>query len=241
MFLYANGCSMTWGDEIACDPVTRGCYDHEYRIKHAWPNQLKEALNFSDSFNDGKPGGSNMRIVRKTIDWIVREWLGKKKDTSELFVVIGWTIPYRMEIYCDHKFLALHPSCIDRYTTGNKTLDKFYEIYIKNFFNERNDFERTMRDIISLQSFLKVHNIKFLFFTSLLNVIDEAVELDMDIIDYLKLIDHDTFLDFRQHMHGHLQLMGYDKWFLGGHPDEEGHRLWAEYLKRYIDEKELLK
>ena len=63
MLLYANGCSMTLGDEMS-DP-SRTCF----------PTLVAEHFGF-DLHNDAHSGASNCRILRTTLLWLA-DYLGK--------------------------------------------------------------------------------------------------------------------------------------------------------------------
>ena len=63
MYLYANGCSMTYGSELHDDPATQVCTDHEYRWRYSWPGRLR-----------GLPGRLNVLILARRLDVLVLAW-----------------------------------------------------------------------------------------------------------------------------------------------------------------------
>ena len=82
MNLYFNGCSHTWGDDLE-DPATQ-----------SWPAIVSKNLN-CNFFNDSVSGGTNDRIVYRTI---------KNADQFDK-LYIGWTYTSRFTLYsADNNF-----------------------------------------------------------------------------------------------------------------------------------------
>src|SRR5580658_8310376 len=109
LYLYSNGCSMTYGSELHDDAISRICSNDTYRWRYAWPNRLGEMIGATGVYNDGVPSGSNDRILRTTVEF-VSTWLGKGLPPSALIVIIGWSQPRRREFYVDGDFRQILPS-----------------------------------------------------------------------------------------------------------------------------------
>ena len=89
-YLYANGCSFVYGDELS-NPD-----DNEWMEKKRWSRIFSDKYGVEE-INESKNGSSNDRIYRKTKDWILNNE-SKLKDT---FVVLGWSQAIRTERFND--------------------------------------------------------------------------------------------------------------------------------------------
>ena len=124
-YLYTNGCSFTEGVDL------------ENPLKERWSKRLSENLSLK-GINEGLGGGSNQRIMRKTIDWIV----SNPNKIRETLFVIQVTYPSRYETYDENK---------DTFERENWTGLNSYE-------------DITFRYILYLHSLLSRYKIKHLFF-----------------------------------------------------------------------------
>jgi len=267
MFLYANGCSLTWGDELATiilsdkgknydknrwDKIaaTRppGCDEYqstsvlisdneEYRLAHSWPGQLSKLLDCEDFENDGFPGGSNKRILRTTLDWI----LYNKERHKDLFVVIGWTYHNRIEIW-DQPTKSYKQYNLNLNKNMDKDEAKFIEGYWQRTYNEYERLSNFFQEVIILQSFLKSYEIDYLFFNAIQDFKDIKRNMDLFVFKHLiKEIDQKRYFM--------LEAGNFLNWALeenkyphgpGYHPLEKGHAEWAKVLYKYINENNLV-
>ena len=247
MFLYAGGDSFTYGAEIKEDPETRQCLDNDHRIKHAWPNQLAQKLNFDEHLNDGEGGSSNAAIYRKAIRF-VSQWVLDGKNPNDLFVAIGWSSADRTEFFIYEDFMQYLPSFDEApsYKLFPQELRDFLHLYRKYGNQERLDGIILVNHIIGLQTFLKYYNVKYVFFSAFLHAKIDFEENE----SLIKLIDQERFYRFdvwsepdeKKHdatMFGYINSKGYPL-LSGGHPAEEGHEGWAEELASYIRKNNLL-
>lgn len=235
--LYANGCSMTYGAELGgMQSEAETVQENIHRLRYAWPNQLATLLGIS-SINDAKGGSSNLRILRTTIEWI-SHYKNNGNDLSKLFVVIGWSSDARQEFrdFHDDMWWDLLPQWKGQ---PNPTREKARKAYVKHFFNPKADIIWTCVYIISLQAFLKVNNIPYLFFNGLVeNIFGSFVENEGEAQPFYDLIDMSRFYVndggmylycVKNHKCGPLQ-----------HPLEEGHAAWAKILYDIIMERGIL-
>jgi len=263
MFLYANGCSFTWGDELAnvikpknfnkelrdrwgkityTRPPQHDEYwagstvmsnNEEHRLKYSWPGQLAELFNCKGFENDAFPGGSNERILRTTTDWI----LYNKDLHPDLLVVIGWTYHSRVEIW-NEKYKCY--KCYNPQTQGMDKDDKtFMDSYWKHTYNDYERISNYLQCVITLQTLLKYYEIDFLFFNAIQDL-DGFAEFDLTIFDHLlKEIDRDRYFLLEN---GTFNTWDEEKEYPRGprfHPLKEGHAGWAKVLYDYINENRL--
>jgi hypothetical protein len=92
--LYANGDSWTHGDEIADFELIDRTSSRYY---NTWPWKLSRILDIPVCINDAQGGTGNLRIFRRTSEYIYR-WLGTGRSPKDLTIVIGWSTPERTEI-----------------------------------------------------------------------------------------------------------------------------------------------
>ncbi len=89
--LLTNGCSWTYGGGI--DQVYR---DTDQLQKKVWPYHLQSLIGFDQNVQLAEGCGSNQRIVRTTINWILQQNKETLKNTT---AVIQWTEWSRYEYY----------------------------------------------------------------------------------------------------------------------------------------------
>ena len=81
--LLTNGCSWTAGGGLT------DIYDLEYLKNHiTWPAHLKNLMNFDNQINLSAGCGSNQRIFRTTLDWVLAQ---TPETLSNTTAVIQWT------------------------------------------------------------------------------------------------------------------------------------------------------
>lgn len=239
-YCYVNGCSYTYGDTLS-DPA-----NENFSVK------FSKNLNFVDCVNDSQCGGSNHRIVRTTLNFL----LNNKDCWDDLLVIIGWTCPHRIELWSDysHEWLWINQYRQSEYSEkGHKA-----RLYYQNIWNEVNAYTDYFLNVITLQSFLKLHNIKYYMFRSfafqnpLTNKFygnDADFEqyyqhvknkfIPEDYIDSVDKILFPSFVHFEKTWHGvikdHIRTDG--RTFAQHypvHPNKEEHEIFADYLTEEI-------
>lgn len=134
--LYANGDSWTHGDELP----NRAVIDHtSYRYYNSWPWMLSRKLNIPVCVNDARGGAGNLRIFRRTNEYIFR-WLNSGRSVDDLLIVVGWSTPERTEIgegpgiYSMQVQGPLYFTDLPRDETSIENYHKsFYEIYSDSY------------------------------------------------------------------------------------------------------------
>jgi len=241
-YCYINGCSWTYGDSLK-DPVNEN-----------FSVQFSKNLQFEQCINDSQCGGSNHRIVRTTLNFL----LANKDHWDDLLVIIGWSCPHRIETWSDYSKEWLW---INQYRQSEHS-EKGHKarLHYQNFWNEINAYTDYFRDVITLQSFLKQNNIKYYMFRSFAfqnPLTNKFFGLDSDHEqfyqyvqsksipeEYVTAIDSvlfPSFINFTDTFHDVIKnhVRSDNRTFMQHypvHPNKEEHALFAEYLTKKIKE-----
>ena len=198
--LVVNGCSWTAGNELEHSPefmtliteaglrkqnpndlndwnlldsnnVHVSTFDKFYD-KLNWAGYLREKLAVPELINLSTGGGSNTRILRTTIDYIMTL---PESERAETLIVVGWTIAERDEIYVANSWQRWNAtqtfsSTVDRLTLNEdkliKKLDKFQEDYIALVHNDYHAVYRYFQQSYFLSNLLDNLGILFFFFNA---------------------------------------------------------------------------
>lgn len=244
MNLYFNGCSFTFGDELQ-DPKNS-----------AWPALIGDSLKCR-FFNDAVSGGSNDRIVYKTLlaasdyDYFFIAWTTYVRFT-EYNPVDNFEINFTPILNLDP---ALHYS--DDLKTNYEKYKNYGELYYKHWFNELYQFKKWLQEILLLQSFFDVHKKKYLMLNTMHNNLhkwlqpaDSFIESTKDLIDFFDYINDEQLLQEQKQIQQLVSLIdkskfiGWNEWSItslkadypcgpNGHLLESGHRAVA---KKVLDQ-----
>jgi lysophospholipase L1-like esterase len=213
-------------------------------LEKPWPVFLSEKYNM-ECINFGKEGISNAGITRDLLYYFSTT----KDNFEDLAVVVGWTNPSREEFYLREK---------NTWTTQNNFDEqKTMRDYVTYWKTLENDYRKTIMNKMVIQSYLKLHNIPYLFFDTFVHRFQEghktwnpSIKNDdnksiMDVIgsnSYYPLGEfNDKLLDTEFYTEKifwvEISNMDWSYSFLpdDGHPNEKGHEYWANYLKEVID------
>jgi len=227
-YLYNIGCSFSEGNGIAEDQgisesVLRRKIESEARYSAVMAKKLG-----LEEINEAQGGGSNQRIFRKTWNWI-----SKNKDKlDETFFVIQWSYPSRAEYYWEGFPI--------RDGVKRKWFHVEYEKLMKDGMlpDVSTSYKITLRYILSLQSFFKQNNIKFIFFEG----DDLSVGGGLKFNTYLgRLVDLSYWIsDWNSYLP--LSFVRYSGKELtpNGHPNEKMQIEWAGKIIKFIHEKKWL-
>lgn len=138
MKIYANGCSFTFGDELADPSIS------------SWPSILSNSMN-AELVNDATSGGSNQRTLYKTIKNLNKDF--------DLYV-IAWTSTERYTFYeNDTNFEVNFNPQLKHNLYGNKSFYKDWgKVLYGQWHNELYAFKLWLQQIIQLQSILAGKN-----------------------------------------------------------------------------------
>ena len=162
-YLYYNGDSFC-GDQIKKGRTFGDLLGQKYNLK------VKD---------EWRPGSSNHRIYRTTVDFI----MNNKSKLHDYLFLIGWTKPTRFELYdtTHKKYIPMGHTNFYRMMRGEdiqflpgtnppswakdlKLSDEFKKEYITKFVDFENMLEEHMKRVYSLECILKANNCKYLFY-----------------------------------------------------------------------------
>ena len=239
MILLCNGDSWTQGDSPAqqinwkAEPnldwynivpdfgeFSNPCEDrilYKFYDSDVWPKVLGEKFGL-ETWNAGRLGASNDRIVRTTINSIeYLESLGK----TDIFVVIGL-------------------SSINRYS--NLTPEFTHNELRENTNNEVSPIliQRNLVNLINIQNYLSMKGYDYLIF----NAFDRGMESDFKKYKLYDNINLNNIYnkDFKPHFKNYIEKEFNTNWedtddyFITAHPTDKSHIEWANNLYKYIKE-----
>lgn len=247
MKLITNGCSFTWGAEILPyelnlqygeNKVTENLkYYDNYRISRTYTKHLHDMLKTDSYENLAFGGGSNKRIIRTTLEYFMPK-ISQGVDVSDHFVVLQWTEPGRNEIYHDGLYYAIFANGSLSSPVNRDVVSSTYDDYIKGriLLDDMNFTNQFMSDIILMSSFLKLHNIKYVF-THIASKIWKFPEMNNGFFDNINWSNHNykdssirKFIDKTERTKN-IRLT-----YPQNHLNPEGHRYFAEILyNRFVE------
>lgn len=202
--LIANGDSWTFGSEIV-DPElvaansTAGhvCeFDfHEnndsYRIPRTYPSCLAKLLD-ADVVNLAWPADDNESILRRTLNYLTKNYIEPKISTDNILVVVGWSSPERNSFWFKNdeqsELFRLWPNVP---AFNHSAQEKIWQLYVTYLWNAEEYIPRFIMNCLQLENFCKAHNIKFLQFNSFYQSPQENIDRwqDLNIEEEIKKIN----------------------------------------------------
>lgn len=258
MIYYANGCSYTWGGTLykfeGIDELTNKRYHlpseptHRInleRLKVVYPHHLGRLIGAENTINESLGGGSNYRIVRKTLEYF-NNLLLNDVDISNHFVTIQWTEPSRKEFFDEITESWVHLLnktliCENNPKNTNLFFDthKFYYKYLQS---DLLDFQNFIAHVYLLGNFFTMHKIPYLFFMH--------ADFLHPYIQHNKIMSRDNFRKlfekFNWINNDCLNCFMYksgieDLLPEGSHPSQKGHIQWANLVYQYLKTTKILK
>jgi Family of unknown function (DUF6071) len=216
MLLYANGCSMTFGDEMGppFDPICN---------QSAWPQHLGNLMGIP-VVNGAAPGGSNDRIFRLTVKFIAQYLT--QHASRDLRVVIGWTFPIRREFHdaeCNHWY---------NFTPRNsRSAGPLTPVYCPTFCSEEEAIGRYYAQVLAMQGLLKEQGIAYTFFNAVWPEESEEPQQNCQWFppEYVQLIDTSRYFLPDFHFGGWVRQHNYPCG-RNNHPLHDAHRDWASAI-----------
>jgi hypothetical protein len=238
------GCSHTAGSEID------GTQDSLYNRQNSYGNLIAKNLGLTP-INISQCGSTNSAIARSVMEYI------SKHEEKPKFVVVGWTDSVRVEApyYRTSNYKTMN-NAIDWYdATGEHYLrismfinsiiveeerEKILDYQSFTIRNEEYTEINNILHIITLQSFLKLHNIPYLMVNT--NYIFEKMHVTLRW--YFQLIDSLRYPQFDNsavNFYPKYKNLGYTNSLAKyGHHGADAHLDYANNLTKYIQENNLL-
>ena len=214
--------------------------------------------------NLSQSGGCNSMIKRKTINWLCEN----KDMWKDIIVLVGWSNPLRDELFVADWYpesgnpYSAYLDITDGYLQlGSKGSNKehqpshlkedfnidnnFYKEYMVRHYSFENQISTTIDNILDLQNFLKLNDIKYVFWNSLNLNNRNWKEFDhtkwtkkRKFINHQNWVSSDIdfsweeFLDDLDPPHRLKYRLSKEN----DHPNELGHKLWADEIYKKIEE-----
>ena len=231
MLLFANGCSMTMGAELA-DPDNT-----------SFAALVAEHFGL-DLFNAAYGGASNDRILRTTLTWI-SEYFRDGGKPDDLFVLVGWTSPDRREFglseeegTIDANLFWRNIHMYTRFADSTPDLDQLRKLIIRSFWCDRECMTRFLVTVNALQGVLASYGIGYLFLHAL-----PACSVHPELAALAGSINAGRFFRLLEPQSDFFSITR-DVWRVPmgpfQHPLEEGHKRWSVQLINYIELDQLL-
>ena len=248
------------------------CYGSDLGKKDEHKNILRYSTLLHQKFqsdkvtNLAKPGISNSYIVYTLTDWLAENGYLTGKDTSDLFISIGWTSPERFDIF-PHKTIknrrekepywkTIGPWIFGMDGGDHYPIDYNYKDYLEWFYvncrSQRSDYSNWVIQVLMMQNFLENLEIKFLMHQAIYH--NNHFKLEHDEINH-NTYDHTHVLwqsikekNFLRKNKEYTSLYAYLKRYhkddkvlntIGDHPVKEGHEIICELLYKHIKENKL--
>lgn len=274
--LVGCGDSWAWGTELI-DPTTNNTKDFDFNLHHLPVNKkYREDHRYLKLFSDkigadnivdlSQGGTSNDSIVRKLFRWLASEGYLSGRDTSDIFVSIGWTSPERKD-FCFNKdmpgweggWFTMFPMWNHNYNIS--ALNQFKDIYIENLWTEEEYMNRWISQVWQTQTLLTGLGIKFVMHQAFYQHHKEHIEAWSDERYKTNIISKANLSDLKMWnavnditfmhkddpeqgtFHSYIKNTAINngaKVLYVNHPNELGHQLWADYMHKYCLENNLL-
>jgi hypothetical protein len=267
--LYVNGCSWTAGNELEqdlefdlhidnlglykedpADPFNWNLLDKkthklsavysDFYNEFNWGKHIADAVD-AKYINESKGGGSNARIVRTTLDYVLSL---SEQDRKELLIVIGWTCSDRSEIYLENAWQLWNNTqpfgqTVDRLLFDNeKTISAVERIQEQSCVYLNSDtanMQNYFQLVYLLANTLENLGVKFFFFNALPawwigGDLQCKINVEEQFKSYITWHEqHNNILGATDSMYAfiHDNRLPVAKYL---HPLCYGHRAWAAYL-----------
>jgi lysophospholipase L1-like esterase len=211
MRLLTVGDSFTYGEELS-------------NVINAWPNLLATKLGYTVT-NLGKPGASNNKILRDTIE----------NAGQHDLIVIAWSHFARIEVADEHGVFTMWPGNAGNLFKGELSYRHDLLKYINQHHDDLYLFSQSLINVILLQTYLKSIDKKYIMLDSFnecynkelpRNRLKEAVPTLIEKVDptYYLGWPNETMMEWT---YGCPQGPG-------GHFLEQGHEIVADKIYEYI-------
>jgi hypothetical protein len=167
--IICDGDSWVFGSEIIDPNINTSDWESdndEYRLPKIFPNYLSKLLD-ADIINLAWPADDNTTILNRTITYITSNYLSKGISTDNLFVIVGWSSPERNSFwYDDGRYSSKFRLWPQNPQVDTPNQGKIWELYVQYLWNQEEYLPRYVMNVLQLQNFCNVHNIKWMCFNS---------------------------------------------------------------------------
>ena len=240
--IYANGCSWTVGHGLHEDPALKGILKSQVS-EYSWPKTLSTLMG-CDHINNAEGAGSNERILRTTIDFVMNY---PKDKYDELLIVIGWSTIERREAYLEHegisgwfRFNATQPFSSHHalFSRGlRKEIDAHQKNHVALMHNGYADLTAYFQQVYLLKNLLENLGIKFIFFNSMPWVWGIRPDVEAQFKTHLQETDSPQTKGMAEQYSFFKYCQETDKPFSTClHPLYDAHNEWAHILRARIKE-----
>jgi hypothetical protein len=190
---------------------------------------LSQKLKIPVCVNDAQGGTSNLRIFRRTNEYIFK-WLGAGKSPKDLLVIVGWSTPERTEIGEGQGIYPIQmqgPLYFTDLPRDEKSLENYHKSYYEIYSDEYGK-NLTALYMMNLRLLCSGLGIKYFDFIAIGNHPEDWQQYSKSIWNkeltgmYMK----NTWSremhknDWSKHRYGH--------------PTKETHNIWAEILVKEV-------
>jgi len=235
-YLYVTGDSYAFGQGLIGHDLNDFYNFNNVLRKTCYSGIIADTWKIPAYWNTAKPGCSNDRLLRK-IMFDVPKILNFVKP-SELFVNISYTHSARTEFYSTE--LEEYYPLIPNYNPKSqhfKSHNELWKTYVTYFDDVKEHVDRHFINLVSMQKFLDSLGVRYLITKSMTEHHTFYTELKNGTgREHLaKQVNKRTFPDDLDPCSLFIQKNNL-KFTPCLHPDEEGHRRWAEHLMNYMIE-----
>ncbi len=277
--LYVNGCSWTAGNELdqdiafdlyidnlglykenPADPYNWNLLDKktknirasysDYFDEFNWGKHVSTALNL-DYINDSTGAGSNARIVRTTLDYVLSL---TEQERKEVLIIIGWTCADRNEVYLENAWQPWNHTqpfgqTVDRLLFNDEktiaAVEKIQEQSCVYINSDTANLQNYFQSVYMLANTLENLGIKFFFFNALPawwvgGDLKCNIDVEREFEKYIEWHEHHpNILGATDSMYGfiHNNKIPVARYL---HPLHLGHKLWADYLLDVMETRGLI-
>jgi len=235
LILYVNGDSHTAAAEcvnphaFACDDSQlffMGRQPHPDNLSRSWGKLLSQRLNCGFHC-DAESASSNDRIIRTTRKWLKQQ----EKDIYRTLYIIQWSTWEREEWLIDGEYFQLNASGIDDVPDSHR---QQYKEFVANI-NWDQKVQESHEKIWSFHQELNALGAKHIFFNGN-NDFSSIAEPDRKDWGNSYLGPYNPIETYNSVVSYRCQTVAPHSWHYG--PD--GHRVWAQYLTKYIVDNKLV-
>jgi len=213
MILFSNGCSF----------LTARPKDN---VNTFVSKELSKNYNL-DLVNLAMGGRGNTRVEFSTKVWV------EQNKNKNIFAVIGWSNSHRHDYVTDDSWKAGRIPGTELTWRTWKTLDNLSFISKQKGWDVENNADMNfLNNVYNLQNYFEMQNIPYIMYNALPN------NFETDVLDFKILQQKINMKRFFKPNTSHYEFVMEKNLIVSPedpHPSAEGHEIWANMLKEFID------